>query len=238
MWQQERTPVQTNIRINGIALMAICAIAAIAAAGWFTYSKYLPGAASTIETSLVAPEVPVVMRTAGGLLEIAAVKVYERFTRSDRKEFWGIDLGTTVSQIQVPVLYRYHIALEKEWPVSIRGKTALVNAGAVKASLPVAFDTAAMEKQTQSGWARFNKDENLALLERSITPQLQERAQSDRYRLLAIEAGRQTVAEFVTTWLLKEQKWKRDPEYQVIVLFPGESLPSQRSLQKAIEAQH
>jgi hypothetical protein len=82
-----------------------------------------------------------------------------------------------------------------------------------------------MEKYTSNGWARFNKDENLALLERSITPELGRRANDPAIRQLAIEAGRQTVREFVTTWLLKEQGWKRDPAYRVLVLFPGEPEP-------------
>ena len=79
-----------------------------------------------------------------------------------------------------------------------------------------------MEKYTQNGWARFNKDENLDLLERSITPELQTRANVPAIRQLAMEAGRKTVREFVTTWLLKEQGWKKDAEYRVLVLFPGD----------------
>ncbi|MEO7547359.1 MAG: hypothetical protein ABIT82_02970, partial [Ramlibacter sp.] len=67
-----------------------------------------------------------------------------------------------------------------------------------------------------------NKEENLALLERSITPELEKRSELPAIRQLAIDAGRQTVREFVTTWLLKEQGWKRDPQHQVQVLFPGE----------------
>jgi hypothetical protein len=134
-------------------------------------------------------------------------------------------LGTTVSIIQVPVTYRYHIEMQKEWPIYLSGKSALVRAGEVKPSLPAAIDTSKMEKYTQSGWARFNKDENLELLERSITPQLEGRSQVPAIRQLAMDAGRQTVREFVTTWLLKEQGWKRDGENKVIVLFPGEQPP-------------
>jgi hypothetical protein len=148
--------------------------------------------------------------------------VYERFKRTDTREFWGIPLGTTVSVIQVPVTYRYHIELAKEWPVFIDGKTAVVRAGEVKPSLPAAVDTSRMEKYTQNGWARFNKDENLETLERSITPELAQRARNPEIRQLAIGAGRQTVREFVTTWLLKDQGWKRETQNKVIVLFPGE----------------
>lgn len=212
-----------KIRAIGAAVLLA---GAVATAGWFAYDRLF---ARTIETSAAGAGVPVVMRSPGGLLEIATVTVYERFKRTDTREFWGVPLGTTVSIIQVPVTYRYHIEMAREWPIYIDGKTAVVRAGEVKPSLPVAIDTARMEKYTQSGWARFNKDENLQMLERSITPELQTRAHVPAIRQLAVGAGRQTVREFVTTWLLKEQGWKRDAQYKVLVLFPGEAESSARA---------
>jgi len=209
--------MQSKIRITGAVLLLA---GAVAAAGWLAYGRLF--ARSVTETSVAASGIPVVMRSAGGLLEIATVTVYERFKRTDTKEFWGVPLGTTVSIIQVPVTYRYHIEMAKEWPIYVNGKTAVVRAGDVKPSLPVAIDTARMEKYTQSGWARFNKDENLEMLERSITPELQTRANIPAIRQLAVDAGRATVREFVTTWLLKEQGWNRDADSKVIVLFPAE----------------
>jgi hypothetical protein len=122
----------------------------------------------------------------------------------------------------VPVTYRYHIEMAKEWPIYINGKTAVVRTPDVRPSIPAAIDTSKMEKYTENGWARFNKDENLDVLERSITPELATRANNPAIRQLAIDAGRQTVREFVTNWLLKEQGWKRDAESKVVVLFPGE----------------
>ncbi|MGC1174787.1 hypothetical protein [Polaromonas sp.] len=214
-----------NIRPAGMALL----IAVLAAwAAWHFHSDRGP----RIETTVSAPEVPVVIRTEGGLLEVATVMAQERFTRSDTREFWGIYLGTTVSHIQAPVHYRYHIALAKEWRVVIRGKTCIVHAPAIKPSLPVAFDTSVMQMYTHNGWARLNKHENLADLARSMTPELEKRALSPAYRQLVTEPARQTVREFVMQWLIKEQKWSRDPAYTVEVLFPGESLPVPRTLPK------
>jgi hypothetical protein len=206
-------------------LAAILALAAglVGAAGWVVYHRMLGTRA--VETSVVASGIPVVMRSRGGLLEIATVTVFERFKREDTREFWGLPLGTTVSIIQVPVTYRFHIEMAREWPIHLHGKTAVVRTPEIKPSLPVAFDTSRLEKYTQSGWARFNKDENLTLLERSMTTELQARAYHPAVRKLALEAGRKTVSEFVTTWLLKEQAWQRDAEHRVIVLFPGEQLP-------------
>lgn len=178
-------------------------------------------------TSVQASGLPVIMRTAGGTLEIATVKVYERFRRENTAAFWGIDLGTTTSLIQAPVTYRYHIPLATEWPVHLQDRIAIVRAPAPRPTLPVAFDTREMETFSHAGWARFNRQENLDALMRSITPELNKRADTPGVRQLATEAGRKTVAEFVTKWLLKEQPgWKRDSGHRVVVLFPGETLES------------
>ena len=155
------------------------------------------------------------------------MKVYERFRREDTAAFWGIPLGTTTSLIQAPVTYRFHIPLATEWPVQIDGNTAIVRAPAAKPTLPVAFDTREMETFSHAGWARFNRQENLDALMRSITPELQKRAADPAVQQLATEAGRKTVAEFVTKWLLKEQPgWQRDAGHRVVVLFPGETRES------------
>ena len=109
--------------------------------------------------------------------------------------------------------------------LEVRGLTAIARAPAIKPSLPVAFDTTLMEQYTRAGWARFNKEENLEALQRSMTPTLAARASGGAYRGLAEDAGRKTIAEFVTIWLLKETDWKRDPAHKVVVLFPGEARP-------------
>lgn len=214
--------MQINIRVSGVALLMV---ALAIATGWFFYSRNYQKSSDKTETTVDTQGPVVVMRTPGGALEIATVKADERFTRNDPKVLWGVDLGKTISQIQVTVTYRYHIEMAKEWPMTIQGKTCIIRAGPVMPALPVALDTTTMKKYTANGWARFNKNQNLASLERTLTPELQTRAQSNRYRQLATDAGRKTVAEFVTNWLLKEQSWKRDPEYQVLVVFPGEPLP-------------
>jgi hypothetical protein len=211
-----------NLR-SGLFGILLTAAAVALGIGWV--AQRLDGDKREVRSSVVAPEKPVVMRTKGGLLEVATVRALERFTREDSRDFWGLDLGTTVSQIQVPVTYRFHIEMAREWPIEVRGRTAVARAPAIKPSLPVAFDTTLMEKYTKAGWARFNKEENLAALERSMTPTLAERASGDAYRGLAEDAARRTIAEFITTWLLKETDWKRDPAHKVVVLFPGEKPP-------------
>jgi hypothetical protein len=202
-------------------LVALVAVALAASAGWY-FQRAIREALSPItrvDGGVRAVGAPVVMRTAGGLLEVATLSVDEHFSRRDAKALWGVPLGETVSEVRVPVTYRYHIELAREWPVQIEGTRATVRAPALEASLPVAFDTGAMQRSTTSGWARFNARENLAAVERSMSIELQARAQSARYRALVREDARKTVAEFVGKWLLTEQRWPREPGYSVNVVF-------------------
>ena len=199
---------------------------AVVLTSWVVWRLY--PFSSRIDTRVIATEVPVIIRTEGGLLEVATVRALERFSRVDAKELWGIPMGTTVSHIQAPAYYRYQIEMAKEWRVVIRGKTCFVEAPAIRPSLPVAFDTSAVQKYSQNGWARFNARENLASLELSITKELEVRARSDAYRRLAMPPARQTVEEFVRKWLLKEKGWGGGPDDKVVVTFPDEPRVSEK----------
>jgi len=201
--------------------LALCVgVAAIVALGWLAWPKDKPTGRLTGATV----DVPIVMHTSGGRLEVATVTATEAFKLdAPPKSLLGVDLGKTVSNVQARVVYRYHIEMAKEWPIKVRGTTAIVEAAEIKPTLPVAVDTATMEKQTTSGWARFDKYENLDQLERSLSPQLEERAY--RYKGLALESARKSVADFVRTWLMKEKPAQQPATYQVVVVFPGEPSP-------------
>ncbi len=186
--------------------------------------KPAPAPASAAATSAHAERI-VVMPTAGGRLEVAAMHARETFARSDpRLLFDWIDLGTTVSEVRVDAAYRYHVGMQRASPLRIVGRTCLVRVGPIEPTLPVAFDSATVERRTASGWARFDKRENLRALESSRTRLLAERA--PLYSGRAREAGRAVVEAFVLEWLIKERHWRRDPEHRVVVLFPGEPPPS------------
>ncbi|GAB3656335.1 hypothetical protein [Ramlibacter alkalitolerans] len=178
------------------------------------------GRASTEVSSLSGTQV---MRTPGGLLEVARIKAYERITRTDPKRIgeW-LDLGTTVSEIDVAVLFRYHIEMAKEWPITCSRGTCVVRAGRITPTLPPAIYTDEMRKHTSAGWARFNKQSNLAALEKSLTAELAARATSERNVAAATEAGRKTVEEFVRTWVKTSLPSQTGP-VSIVVLFPGET---------------
>lgn len=159
-----------------------------------------------------------------GNLEVATLTATETFTRSDeRKILWDrFSLGVTTSQIRVPVTYRYHLRLDDAWHVEIDGALCRVVAPAVRPSLPPAIHTDRMEKLTQSDWLRFNGDDQMAVLERSITPTLTTYAADDRHLGLVRENARRAVEDFVKTWLLREGQWGAERVTVVQVAFADE----------------
>ena len=100
----------------------------------------------------------------------------------------------------------------------------MVEAGEIKPTLPVAFETSTVQRDTRSGWARFDKHENLAALERRLSSELERRSLG--YRTLALAPARQTVAAFVRTWLSSEQHWRSLQISEVKVLFPEDRAAS------------
>ena len=203
----------------GALLLVLCTVLGLIGGAYWAVQQ-IPQQTTSVTQQVSTPEVPVVMRTPGGLLEVATIRATERFSRRDSKSFWGLDLGETVTEIAVPVTYRFHIPLARQWPVRLAQGVAEVDAPALSPSLPVAFDTTQLQTWGRNGWARFNKDESLAVLQRSLSPQLAQRANAPHYRELATEAARQTVAEYTRTWLTASGQ---GPVREVRVRFPGEA---------------
>jgi len=176
----------------------------------------------TITTTFVAaiPE----LLPGSSRLELAAYEASETFQRSDERRIaWDmVSLGTTVTEIRVPVTYRYHLRLEEPWRLVVRGNHCLVQAPEIRPTVPPAIHTERLEKRAERGWARFNVDDQMEALQRSITPTLTRRATDPKHLELVREQCRVQVAEFVRGWLLREQQWSSDRFSSITVVFADE----------------
>jgi hypothetical protein len=168
--------------------------------------------------------IPHITSTQGDVLELAISRSQETFRREDELRIgWDwVYLGTTVVEIRVPVTYRYHLRLSDRWQLAARDQVCVVRAPSIHASLPPAIDTTRMEKRAESGWARFDKYDQLTELERSLTGILVQRSMDRDHLQLVREACRKSVAEFVMKWLMREGQWRRDRFAAIIVVFPDE----------------
>lgn len=163
-------------------------------------------------------------RTHGDVLEIASpLKTMEIFSKTDTKTAaWGwVSMGTATSEIKVPATYRFHINLSELQHARIENRVLIVMAPVIRPTLPVAFDTAGMEKKTSGGWLRFDTAEQLNDLEKSLSPALATRAQA---HLLNIrELARKDMEEFVQKWIVETNPNYRKDIVAIKIVFPGEN---------------
>ena len=176
-------------------------------------------------TQTFRESIPQITSTQGDILELAVFRCDETFKRTDEKwAGWGwVYLGTTVAEIRVPVSFRYNLRLSDPWRLAARDQVCMVLAPPIHPSLPPAIHTTDMERRAESGWARFDKSDQLDALERSMTPTLEQRAGDPAHVQLVREACRHSVAEFVKKWLMREGQWKSDHFTSIVVLFPDEA---------------
>lgn len=171
-----------------------------------------------------------IQRTHGDNLEVASpTTTMETFTKADSKmAAWGkIYLGTTITEIKVPATYRFHVKLSEMKDAKVDGNVLIITAPEIRPSLPVAFDTAGIEKKSDSGWARFNSEEQLAEMEKKISEGLGERAvkQAEVVR----EHARKDLEEFVQRWIVDNNPKLREQIRAIKVLFPGETAEKVKS---------
>ena len=192
----------------------------------------------TITQTFVAA-IPTIFHTPGGNLEIATLAATETFQKSDNRtydfRFFEYNAGTTVVEIRVPVVYRYHVRLQDAWRVDVHSNTCIVFAPRIRPTLPPAIDTEKMSKEVNEPALRFNGNELLASLEKSITPTLVHYAADDQHLAVVREECRKTVAEFIRDWLLKEDQWRDDRFHAIKVIFADETNANPRLMPPALE---
>jgi hypothetical protein len=203
-----------------IAAIALASSLALAVAIW----KWPPS-----PTPLLPPSLPIVFQTPGGLLEVAGIQATEYFQQTSITSIAGIVIGRTVTQVQVPVTYRYRIELAKVWKAFMRDGRFLVIAPVVKPGLPVGMDTSRMRVLTTSGWLAPSAHANLTALLQRMSQELATKASSSGYIDQQREVARKTVTEFVAKWLITQERWKSVKPEQISVYFADEPIGRLRS---------
>jgi hypothetical protein len=164
------------------------------------------------------------VKSGGKRLEVARIEHMEIVTRRDARSigFGWVSLGTNVAEIRVPATLRYHVVLDDRWEVIVDGPICHVRAPQLRPTLPAAIDTSKLEKRLDEGWLRFDGQEQLDELERTITPTLDEKASSDSFMKLAREQARRDLHELVRDWLRAKGQWGPGKIRAIEVTFPGE----------------
>lgn len=186
--------------------------------------KWSGGFVSRVTTVKASSVLVDIGRTHGDVLEVASpLKTMELFSKSDaRFAAWGkVYLGTSTSEIKVPASYRFHVKLSELKGAQIKDKVLVVKVPAIYPSLPVAFDTAGVEKRSEDGWFRFDGAQLLAELEKNLTPELERRAK--QHVPVIKETARKDIEQFVQKWIVESHPEHREKISSVRVVFEGEN---------------
>ena len=202
------------------ALLVVCSL--IANAIWLSRLWGEPARRTTTQSAAI--DQFEVIRTKGGLLAVSTIKAPELFQATAEHTVLGVPVGQTTSQIRVQAVYGYHVELAPEWKVTLRDKQLIVIAPRVKPTLPVAIDTARLERFASGAWSVFTGAAELDRLQRSISQSLATKAALPSYIQFQREAARTTVTEFVRKWMLGQERFKSAGDYQVRVFFADEPI--------------
>jgi hypothetical protein len=160
----------------------------------------------------------VVIRTPGGMLEVATITREEEFGWSTRYQCPLIDcpaiLRKTVSKVRVPVHYVYRVPLAETWSLVPRGDHFELTVPGLEPQSPVAFETAKLQVETSRGWFTPPAHGNEQALVRELGSELGRRSGQERYLTIAQPHASKTVEEFARKWMA-EQKLPTDKPIRV-----------------------
>jgi hypothetical protein len=210
------------MRVIRLALALLLAASLAANLVWLSRLWGEPARRTTTQSAAI--DQFEVIRTKGGLLAVSTIKAPESFQATADHTVLGVPVGQTTSQIRVQAVYSYHVELAPEWKVTLRDKTLIVIAPRVKPTLPVAIDTTRLERYASGAWVLFTGPAELDRLQRSISQTLAAKAALPSYIQFQREAARATVTEFVTKWLITQERFKPAGDYKVRVFFADEPI--------------
>lgn len=183
--------------------VAVLALALVAAVGWSRW-----GTSERAVTQLDPAQVRIV-RTPGGMLEVATLQKVEQFGWQVSHTCPLVDcgelLGKTTSEIKVTVHFTYRIPLEPQWTLRFDSDHYALVVPPLEAKTPVAFDTSSIQIRTEKGgWLSPAAGPNREAVVRHLGSELARRAEQPAYKRLAEQGAAATVAEFANKWM-KEQ---------------------------------
>lgn len=207
--ENPRTTNPTRQRNRAFVLAAAVTAAAVLGAVWLSRSGHWPWGAQERVAVVLDPDAVRVVRTPGGLLEVATLQKNEEFGWRVAHTCPLLDctelLGSTTSHVRVKAHYTYRIPLAQTWTLAMREGRYELRVPALEPAEPVPFDTQGMQVRTErTRWLSPAAAPNREAVVRHLGPELARRARQDHYLRLAEEAAAATVTEFAQRWMREQ----------------------------------
>lgn len=185
----------------------LLALAVAAVLGVLAYQALRPGIQQE-QVKLLDPAQVIVVRTPGGLLEVATLSRIEEFGWQTTYTCPLLDcgklLGATVTRLRVPVHYTYRVALAPTWELRREGQDYVLRVPSLLPALPPAMETARLELETKGGWTSPGRELNVQSTLRQLGPELERRANQPHYLAAQEPQAAKTVAEFARKWMREQ----------------------------------
>ena len=159
------------------------------------------------QVEILDPNKVIVLRTPGGLLEVATLIVNEEYSWKTTWECPLINcsiLGETVSTIRIPAHYTYRIPLSEKWELVPHGNLYVVKVPGLQPTLPVAVNLKSMEIKASKDWFSPNATANQQVLFKHLGPYLEAKAKQQSYIDMQKNEATKAIIEFSRKWM-KEQ---------------------------------
>ena len=191
-------------------IVPVLVLGSIASFGWWSW-----GAREQAVTALDPARIRIV-RTPGGMLEVATLQKLEEFGWQVAHTCPVIDcgelLGRTTSEIKVTAHYTYRIPLEPQWTLRFDRDHYELVVPLLEPKAPVAFDTSGMQIRTEKGgWLSPATGPNREAVVRHLGGELARRAERPENKRLAEQSAAATVAEFAGKWMGEQMEPAQHP---------------------------
>lgn len=216
----DKTP--SKMPTSRLLLIGVILVGLIGAAA----ALFFPKTKEKAEPILAKDEI-LILRTPGGMLEVATLVRNEEFRWSTEYNCPLVDcgslLGKTISDVRVPVHYTYRIPLAKEWSLTVKDVHFELVVPNLEPKLPAAIEVAKLEIRTDTKWFSPSKTPHRESVIRNLGPEFDRRATQSKYVDAIRDDAKKAVAEFATKWMIEQGVEPKLRGYQVRVSFPDDT---------------
>ena len=178
-----------------------------------------------VQVHQLAVDEIIIVRTPGGLIEVATLIKNEDFSWSTEHTCKFFDcsvVGRTVSNLRVPVHYTYRIPLAASWTLKLRDGYYELKVPGFEPKLPVAIDLTKAELSTKGGMFSPNKAAHRESMMKHLVPEFNKRATQKSYLDSQRDTARKTVGEFARKWMVKDGVDAKKADLPIKVFFADE----------------
>ncbi|TCJ41278.1 hypothetical protein [Parafrankia sp. BMG5.11] len=216
-----------NKMVKGLAgiLLLLLAIYAVLRA----VTEFFPSLFGVVEVKeegrSADTDFPVVVRTKGGMLEVASVTGTRNFPKAFDPEILGQKFSYCREKASWTAPYKitYRVRLASKWPLRYHDGALIAHVPQLEPSLPVPIDFERLRKGAEeSCWFVPDQGTRDAAL-RAIGPELRDLASSQKTKNFARESARRTIKEYLRTWVINQSDYPDiQPDAEIKVFFSGE----------------